>query len=196
MRGAHVGFKIKPTIAGGGLLFTDNFNRADLNNLGANWFEDGYSIVSNQCSRDGSGGDFGVYVTTLGTPDHWAEFVLPSSSSSFQVVNARRPANNDNTFAATGYLFFVNPGSPYTPTVGKVSGGSYQDVAFGTALGAWPGAVQLRIEVQGTTIRGYVNNSLSVTTTDTDITTGNFAGINLGAGTIDNWRTGTLPWTP
>jgi len=180
----------------GGLILSDNFNRSDAASLGANWTSaSSWSIVSNQASKSGTD-DYTVYTTTLGTPDHWSEFQLTASNAgAYLVVNARRPSGTDNTTNATGYLFFVDPGS-FAPTIGNSIGGSYSTLITGTALGGWPASGVIRIEVSGTTIRGLVNNVQVVSTTDSSITTGNFAGFNCNFNVVDNWRAGTLPWTP
>ena len=110
------------------------------------------------------------------------------------VINARRPSDTD-TDPATGYLGFVSPAGQCV--IGRVNSGGYSDVQVGDNLGAWPGAVPLRIEVQGSTIRLYVNNVLRATGTNSSITTGNYTGMNANnAGSVDNFRCGTLPYTP
>lgn len=180
-------------------LFVDDFNRADATTLGPAWYAPGWGIVSNQARRGSGvgGGDFATYQTSLGSPDHWAELLLPAvndAGNQYMVVDARRPSGTDSDFNGTAYMVFVSPAGQVI--IGKAISGSYSDVQYGTNLGSWPGAVPLRIEVQGSTIRGYVNNVLHVTGTDTSITTGNWAGMNANQGPCDNFRCGALPWTP
>ena len=58
--------------SGTGLVFTDDFNRANASSLGAGWSQDAnaWSIASNVAQRSNQGSDFATFNTDLGSkPD-------------------------------------------------------------------------------------------------------------------------------
>ena len=57
-------------------------------------------------------------------------------------------------------------------------------------------AAKIRMEVQGTTLRLYVDGVLWLSGTDTSIATGQPGILGNGPGVLDNFRAGDLPYTP
>ena len=190
---------IAGTFTGTAVVYGDNFDRANASTLGAGWTAPSWGINANRAQQGtgGGGGEYATFGTSLGAADHWAEFMLPAvnvGGNQYMVINARRPSATD-TDPATGYLGYVSPAGQCV--IGKVTSGSYSDVNVGTNLGSWPGAVPLRLEVEGSAMRLYVNNVLRASGTDSSITSGNYTGMNANnAGSVDNFRCGALPWTP
>lgn len=178
-------------------LFTDNFDRANASTLGSGWVQDAtaWSIASNVAQRTANGSDFATFNTDLGSPDHWSEMVAMDAASAYCLIAVRTsPAQRgQNQYGA----FFVPSGNPQTPKIGKMVGGGYSDVATGTAVTV-PTNPKLRLECQGTALRFYLNDVLILSSTDSSLTTGNYAGMNNAAGTSrnDNFRCGTFPFTP
>jgi hypothetical protein len=192
----------------GPVVFADNFNRADTTQsgggvggvgLGANWTAASWAIQSNKAAKVGGSGDYAVAHFDTGSDDNWSEADTVIGNSVYAVMNARRPSATDDSVNATGYLGFIQPDGSAT-SLGKSINGAYQDI------GSWgPGPAgfvqgvsvhKLRLEVQGTTIRLYVDNILKVTATDSSIVSGHFCGFNANVVSFDNFRCGALPWTP
>lgn len=183
----RIGFRVKPTISGGGTVFTDDFNRAD-GPLGTGWTHNTWQVISNQAARDNND-DFATFKTDTTSSDMWVEAqVIPNSG--FGVINLRHATGTDT---GNAYLGFWDPSGLWA--IGKVNSGGYSGLASTSAPGGIS-SVKLRLEAQGTTLRLYADDVLVLTTTDSDHT-GHFAGLNAGNGPVfDNFRCGPLPWTP
>lgn len=150
--------------------FTDDFNRANSTDLGANWVEvsGDWSIVSNQLSPGAAGGTIILRAATaMDSTDHYAQVTIAATTAASQGVWCRGNANISN-----GYLW-RNNGSSWD--LFSVVGGSF--TVIGTyAAAATPGDVA-KVQAVGTTIKGYVNGIERVSTTNTAVTTGTSVGI-------------------
>jgi hypothetical protein len=180
-------------------VYGDDFNRADTTyGLGPNWIlpgvtGDGYQIFENKCHRRVTAEDYAVFDVDLGTPDHWVEADISGAGGEFVVINAR----GINTPGQNAYLGFLSPGVSEA-VIGKVVAGSYSPVNICTGVSHGP-AHKLRLEVEGSNLRLYLDDVLVCSDTDTDLTTGNYTGINSNASQsciYDNFRCGPLPYTP
>jgi hypothetical protein len=172
-------------------VLSDDFNRAN-GALGGNWlFDSGaYTVTSNQAKRTNTGGDFAVYNAALSGPDMSVEADQYDGDNVYIAVNGRTtPALRGSTC----YMLLQDPGGTQLE-LGKIVGGTYSTIATG-AYSHTSDPVHLRLEIQGTTLRGYSDGVLRVTATDSSITTGNYAGINCANGTLgryDNWTAAPL----
>ena len=180
-----------------GALYADDFNRAD-GPVGGSWSGDpaAYAIVSGRLTRTNAGTDWLMWNAPLPSPDQFveADVWLPGSDS-YAVIHARADGFGDDAC----YMAFIQPSatSPTDVTLAK-------DVEFGfgnvaTFTGVVPAHAppwKLRLEVQGSTQRVYIDGVLAGTTHDTSITAGPYVGFNGSASgdpAFDNFRAGVLP---
>lgn len=150
--------------------FTDDFNRADSTNLGANWVEvsGDWSIVSNQLSPGAAGGTIILRAAgAMSTNDNSAQVTIAATTTASQGVWCRGNSN-----ITQGYLW-RNNGTSWD--LFSVVGGSFTVIGTYTAA-AIPGDVA-KVQAVGTTIKGFVNGVQRVSVTDTAVTTGTSVGI-------------------
>ena len=191
---------LSATPAGGGVVYADNFNRANTTpvasagaGLGANWGGHGSFYIFSNTARWTASDQAARWTTALPASDHWAEIdVVAAGGADYPVLHVRCPSSSNT---GTWYGVFGHP-DDYV-VLGKTVAGSYSNVATG---GTYSYPCKLRIEVEGTAIRGYVNGVLQVSGTDSSITSGLYVGFGgyEGADTTsyDNFRCGELPYTP
>ena len=187
---------------GGGVLASDDFTRANTTTiaasgagLGANWTDTesgGQHYINTNRMTQTSGDHWCKHVTTMGGPDHYVEAdIQGGATDNFVLVNARGPAST----LANCYMLLAN-GS--TLELASQVGGTYTPLDTATITMGANQTGRLRLECEGTTIRGYWNDVLEITVTgNSDVTTGNFVGINAFATDadevfIDNFEAGTL----
>jgi hypothetical protein len=150
--------------------FSDDFNRADSTNLGANWVEvsGDWSIVSNQLSPGAAGGTIILRAAgAMASNDNYAQVTIAATTVASQGVWCRGNSN-----ISQGYLW-RNNGTSWD--LFQVVGGSFTVIGTYTAAAA-PGDVA-KVQAVGTTIKGYVNGVQRVSVTDTAVTTGTSVGI-------------------
>lgn len=150
--------------------FTDDFNRADSTNLGANWVEvsGDWSIISNQLSSGNAGGTVILRAAgAMATSDHSAQVTISTTAAVSHGVWAR-----GNTTITQGYLW-RNDGTSWN--LFSVVGGSF------TSIGSFAGAAAngdiAKIQAAGSTIKGLVNGIERVSVTNTAVTTGTSVGL-------------------
>jgi hypothetical protein len=150
-------------------IYSDDFNRADSTNLGSNWTEldDDWSIKSNQLAPGISTTGIVLYNRPLDTTDQYAQITMTVTTGTSMGIFARSDINKSAFYLlrsnGTDWTLFRNIGGSFT------SLGSYTaNLAVGDVA---------RIECIGTTIKGYVNGIERISVTDTQITTGNYAGV-------------------
>jgi hypothetical protein len=169
--------------------YSDDFNRAD-GPPGAAWQDTGgsntsYSIVSNRLVRQ-TVSDWIEYLTMLPTADHFVEADVIGANSNFVVVHARSTG-----IGQTCYMAFLTPGGGCE--IGKNTG----FFSYGTVINkafTHGDAHRLRLEVQGTQQRLYVDGVLELTGNDTTVTTGVNTGLNsnTAGSAFDNFSTGDI----
>lgn len=167
--------------------YTDNFNRPDSSGIG-NWSEHGddWSIVSNQLRPGGSITSYVLYASPLATADHYSEAVLAVASAVSTGVLARADITGNN------FYLWRNNGSTWDLFVNI--GGSFTTIGNSYAAAAVNGDVA-RIECIGSTIKGYVNGVERASATDTQITSGLYAGLRAQqslAMRYDNFAAGDI----
>ena len=149
---------------------TDTFDRANSSNIGADWAEDvgGVSISSNNLVR-GSGVDYAKtrwVGTALDSNDYYVEVVGRSADYASGVGPAARCATSaTNTYY--GYIIF---GGDRAYLIEITAGGENILDTGGTITANTN--YTLRIEVNGSTIRGYLNGVLDCEATDASLASG------------------------
>lgn len=150
--------------------FSDDFNRADSTDLGANWVEvsGDWSIVSNQLSPGAAGGTIILRASTaMASNDNFAQITITATTTASQGVWCRGNSN-----ISQGYLW-RNNGSTWD--LFSVVGGSFTNIGTYSAAAA-PGDVA-KVQAVGSTITGYVNGVSRVSVTNTAVTTGTAVGV-------------------
>lgn len=188
-------------------IITDDFNRANSGGLGANWTirptaaDNGWDIASNQAKvLSGSGGALGWYSGAgwTGGNDQYSEFSIQSLQSGKDFGPACRISGAS---VATGqaYLYDINDNDAAVSLGSSISTALYKQttgLTF-TQLGASTNITIsasdiIRVECNGTTIRGLVNGVSKISQTDNGIVSGN-PGLYTGSGTtstLDDWAAG------
>ena len=192
---AHSAANVVLTLPGGA-VFTDDFNRAGPG-LSSDWAYDSalWQISGNKLQRTTSfGNEFAVFVAgDVGSPDMYVEADVYNTDTQFSVIHAR---TSETDRGVDAYEAYVTPGGDWG-TIAKVVGGSFGVVETGTSGLVTPASsYHFRLEVEGSVQRFYVNGDLVATGDDTDITTGNFGGVNANSGgpydSHDNFEVGAL----
>jgi hypothetical protein len=150
--------------------FTDDFNRADSTNLGANWVEvsGDWSIISNQLSSGSAGGVVILRAATaMATNDNSAQITIAATGAVSHGVWCR-----GNTNITQGYLW-RNDGTSWN--LFSVVGGSFTSI--GSFAGAAVAGDVAKIQAVGSTIKGFVNGIQRVSVTDTAVATGTSVGL-------------------
>lgn len=168
--------------------FTDDFNRANSTDLGANWVEvsGDWSIVSNQLSPGAAGGTIILRAAgAMASNDNYAQATIAATTTASQGVWCRGNSN-----ISQGYLW-RNNGSSWD--LFSVVGGSF--TVIGTyAAAAAPGDVA-KVQAVGSTIKGLVNGIERVSVVNTAVTTGTAVGIradSAGALRFDDFAAGDV----
>ena len=150
--------------------FTDDFNRADSTDLGAEWVEvsGDWSIISNQLAPPVSAGTVVLRAATaMATNDHYAQVTLATVAAASQGVWCRGNSNITN-----GYLW-RNDGTAWD----LFSVVSSTFTVIGTFAGAASAGDVAKVQAVGSTIKAFVNGVERVSVTDTGVTTGSNVGI-------------------
>ena len=170
---------------------TDTFDRANSSNLGADWAEDSgdWSITSNNVANGTSGNTYRKL--------RWVGAAMDSANYSVEVVarsggssNGIGPAVRLAASSAVTYYGYVIFGGDAAYLVETTAGGE-TILDTGSAITASTDYT-LRLEVDGSTIRGYLNGVLDVSATDTSLASGP-PGIMAYGG--NNANTYVTTWT-
>lgn len=181
------------TTAAAGVWATDDFNRADSANLGANWGTPTWAgaatptIVSNAAAL-GSNDTYGYWTgSTIGN-DQCSQVTI-SGSSNLQNI---RGYVRLNPTSYSGYHFRADTGAIYRHDA------RYTDTLLVTGTTSTLAAGDtIRICAVGSTITAYVNGVQKATVTDSTFATG-YPGITIGASTAyaDAWAGGDSTVAP
>ena len=150
--------------------FTDDFNRANSTDLGANWVEvsGDWSIVSNQLSPGAAGGTIILRAAgAMASSDHYAQVTIAATTTASQGVWCRGNAN-----ISQGYLW-RNNGTSWD--LFSVVGGSF--TVIGTYAAAAAAGDVAKVQAVGSTVKGFVNGIQRLSVTDTNVPTGTSVGI-------------------
>lgn len=178
-------------------LATDDFNRADSGNLGANWTSNrgDPTITTNTVGVSTVSDENDAYYSNVSAPaDHWSQVTAvatPNGSTNQGSAAVRMPAagNRDGYFAGWD-------GARQSSTdrrLWKVVAGTFTSLGN---EGGVPVAANdvLYAEAQGSTIKMFVNGSQRLSVTDSSLSGGAF-GISAtnnasGIGILDSWSGG------
>jgi hypothetical protein len=159
------------------VLATDDFNRADAANLGANWTAGigPMQILSNQAtwgSGPGSGTDAGETYTGGGVVwpnNQYGQIAISGTATTGAETGIGIILRylNSNNF----YRIIVNGEASNNITVAKIASGSYSVITSRTQ--AWTGGDTFKAEIQGTTIKVYRNGvQLGADISDSSVASG------------------------
>jgi hypothetical protein len=176
---------------------TDDFNRADSTNLGADWVERESDWVIGSNELRASSVDTQIqWAYDLGTPDMWAEvdMVTGDASTRSGSIILRMPGDGTETYYMGRYFFANSRWEIY-----KRVAGTFTLLASNTSDDP-SHPYRLRFEAEGSDLRLYEviagTPTLRLSDTDSSITTGNYAGMRntatSGTYVVDNWEVGTL----
>lgn len=181
-------------------MASDNFNRANETPLAAPWTKNGgtgnFNLVSNGVQASVSDDKYYYYAGAVSSPDQYSQATMVSAPSSQDWGPAVRIGGAGHTTTPEGYFFDVYIGGS-SGGVQKHVNGAFTIIAA-TASSVAPGDT-LRIEVEGTALRGYKNGVLLTSTTDTSLASaGNGVGFFIyeTGGSIDDWSGGDLTAPP
>ena len=184
----------------GGSSASDDFNRAN-GALGSNWTTWNLNFGAHQPFIS-SNKVFG-YADAPDNGGYWNANAAPADQFSQAVVAGAISINtwlgvvvrSDATGANLYNMIYFNNGGGYELRLYRKSGGStYTQIGSTFSLpGALTAGDVIRIEVQGTTVTGLVNGVSKLSTTDSNISSGQ-PGIAFFAGSdaLDNWQGGAL----
>lgn len=157
---------------------SDNFDRAN-GPLGANWTGDEgvIEIVSNQADAISTAG---VYCRAryTGTPmdsaNHYSQALVRRQSAG--ITNKGGVSARQAGSANTCYVFFWNDESvDFGVGIKSLVAGTETDLAYAT--GVYTIDKTLRLEVNGTTIRGLLDAVQVISVTNSAVAAGTFAGL-------------------
>jgi hypothetical protein len=154
------------------------------------WFSTDLVVSGNAITGVAASGLRAAVITSWAgsTTDQWAELKMASGSGS----GSPGPAVRSN---GAGTYYFIKCSIGGTITLQRTVGNS----SFALAIGTHNVAVGdvMRLEVQGTTLRTYVNGVLDITFTDSNIASGK-PGVYGTTATIfgDDWAAGDFSTPP
>ena len=152
--------------------FSDNFNRADSTDLGASWSEvsGDWSIISNRLSSGNAGGTVLLRCAVpMATNDHSVQITIAATAPVSHGVWCR---GNGSGGLTSGYLW-RNDGTTWD--LFSVVGGSFSVIGTYAAAAA-PDDVA-KLQVVGSTVKGFVNGVQRVSVTDTGVASGTSCGV-------------------
>lgn len=150
--------------------FSDDFNRADSTDLGSGWVEvsGDWSIVSQQLSPGNAGGTIILRAATaMDSSDHYAQVKIAATAAV-----SHGPWARGNSNITSGYLL-RNNGTSWD--LFSVVGGSF--TVIGTYAAAAVAGDVVKLQVVGSTIKGFINDVERISVTNTAVTTGTSVGI-------------------
>jgi RHS repeat-associated protein len=181
--------------------FTDDFNRADSGNLGANWLTEMGTVQVSSNKAVGtatSSGNLAVYTGLTPADVDVSADITPGGISTLGGVVARYTGTGVGNGWYLGSLSYNTP-THYTAYLDAIINGSTIVLAQADVTPA--GANTLRLVVQGNQLALYFNGALILSATDTQVSGPGMAGIygsspilyNFGA---DNFSVSALPPAP
>jgi hypothetical protein len=189
---------------GPNVLFTDDFNRADVNPIARNWttsFNVGGAIVGNELTGGGAGDNFIFLNSILPPPNQYAKITFVSTGNNNSDTDDGGPVVRGDA-SGNGYLLNVvsndNPADS-SWRLFRVDAGHGTDIDPGGKGGKIGRALRngdvLEIRAVGNLISGYLNGIAipGASTTDATYPTGGF-GVHLfgNTGRWDDFEGGSL----
>jgi len=198
-----MGLLVNPYAFGGlvyASVFTDDFNRSDSTNLGADWTETSgnLAIASNQLTATAAG-QIARCNTDLGDTDHWVEWddIAPTGTPTFQATHGLLRYGDAGTQTFYMARYDRNSGDYQ---IFKAVAGAFTTLAA-VDVGDIAGPIRLGFRVAGDQLALYrvigAARATVLAVTDSSITTGSHVGVRIsavngGTGKLDNFEAGTL----
>lgn len=180
--------------AAGGVLLSDNFDRANSTSLGADWTEvaGDWTIASNQLLPANSGQSLLRHTTDLNTDDHYCQITvvsLASTTNNYPAVLVRYSTSADTFYMGR----FARPTNTWE--IARRVAGTFTTIA--STAGTLTPPYTIRLEVAGSDLRLYEGATLRLSTTDANITGNLRVGLrDNGAGgasdVLDDFEAGDL----
>ena len=185
-------------------LASDTFTRTNSTDIGASW-DAGYtgrvpfSLLNNAITLKGGDRSTESYNAVMLPADQWGEVKLSTFAGPYYAyagVYLRMsgpPSKNGYLFKVTNQYGFSDP----TSAIYKVVADTSTELVSERNT-QWVSSDVLRAEVEGSTLRLYRNNSLLLSTTDGEISSGDRAGLAAYIDTtnatviLDNFATGSF----
>jgi len=175
------------------VIATDNFTAANgtqLETYNSNWTirEGAFDIFSNSVAPDAAGECTAVRNAESFDDDQYVEATVVAISSGIYVGLVVRC----DLAGAVNYYMWAADSADQGYLVKFVEGENTVLLNGGSTFSV---SDRLRFEVEGTTLRGYINDVLDMTITDASIASGSpgLKGLNDGtASRLDNWEAGNL----
>lgn len=178
-------------------LVSDDFNRAN-GALGANWTSistggQAMEVSANQCGMPTGAGEGLAYYSGAGWTggaDQYAEAKAVALQSGRDIAAACR-VSGASVAAANAYLMVINSDDVATGfgsmkvTLYKQVAGAFTEITTAVTTSVSANDV-IRVEAQGTTIRGKINGTTVVSVTDASLSSGN-PGLYVGSGNGSRW---------
>lgn len=187
------------SVSGGGSAVLDDFNRAD-GPPGSNWtYPTGeYVIESNHLTRPSTTPPvfaYAMWTPALGSDDHYVEADVGNSPNQYLDLVVRGADVNNSA----GYEAQLTPARDGSPTAVLVKNPGF--VSLGS-VGIPSPVSHMRLEVQGSSLRLFIDSALTLSITDTAIPTGRHVGVactndhivdsSYPRATFDNFNAGPL----
>lgn len=158
----------------------ESFNTADSATLGPDlsWTKIGIgaSIVSNRCRFTSGSATVVRADSDLASADHAAEAKLYFSSGSGN-AGMGPICRKDSSATLTYYLFWITwSGSAWVATMYKAIGGALTALGTAGVTVTFASGDTVKISANGTTIKGYINDTEIMSRTDSSITSGTRTG--------------------
>lgn len=176
-------------------LATDNFTGGDANPIGGNWttLSSGPSAlqrVSNAVQGTDTGSRNGAYYNAVSAPnDQWSSLVITAAGGGHGPCVVVRAAVGADSY----YAFCPIDAGGDAFDLAKVVAGAYTSLS--SDFSAWAPGDTIKIEAQGTTIRGFINGVEVASVTDSALASGQFGIVIGGESPLtnrvgDNWSGG------
>jgi hypothetical protein len=157
------------------VLASDDFNRANANPIGGSWTtapnHNALQLLSNTCQPSSLAVDCGAYYSGITWPaDQYAQ-VKVTVNSTGTGVGPGLFCRQDTGGANTCYRLVASHAAANNIELGKFIAGAFTGIW--TRTQAFTDGDTLRLEVQGTTLRAYLNGvQIGADTTDSSIASG------------------------
>jgi hypothetical protein len=187
------------------VLAKDDFNRPDATNLGAAWIVapsyGEWDIAGNAARPDNFAGecmsDYQLSAVTF-PDDQYSQVVIVSMTGTADTSGVGVEVRS-STFPDSRYRGYANKAASNNTCLAKHVSGTFTLLAQGTA--AWADGDEIRLEVEGTTLRLIRNGEGSpvIELSDSSIASGQPGltySTTLTAATVENWEGGDPKTNP
>jgi hypothetical protein len=178
------------------LVRTDNFNRANSANLGANWtaLDGNIEIISNQAGLGTDGFNVVYWSADAFNANQYSKITITNSPFNPNIA-IECSVRVSGTAGAGNYNYYAGWATNGQYGIYKQVGATSTDLVAPTSH-TWNVGDVIELRVNGTTLTLHQNGSQIASITDSDLSSGR-PGINMFAGNgeqprADNWEGGEL----